>query len=312
MRPSHGNGTEQIKISRPEAHEALARAIVKTVAYVDVFDYPLTAREIHFYLEGMPAPCDLVFTLLQQRPVLGGRLVHHDGFFTLPGREDIIEIRRCREEIAAALWRAALHYGQRMGALPFVRMIAVTGSLAVDNAVADADIDYLVVSEPGRLWLSRAFVILLVRLAARQGFHLCPNYFLSENALIFQDRNLYTAHELVQMVPIVGQETYSRMRRLNNWTSDFLPNALAAPRVPTMPESARMSQALQTMIESSLRTPFGRWIEQWEMQRKISRFHNGDGASQEEVAFCADWCKGHFDGHGRRIIDAYERRLSEI
>src|SRR5205085_8843103 len=116
-----------------------------------------------------------------------------------------------RASVATDYWHRAIHYGHIMGGLPFVRMVAVTGALAMDN-IADGDVDYLVVTEPGRLWLCRALIVGLVRVAALRGTELCPNYFLSERALVLHERNLFIAHEVAQMVPVAGLETYQRMR----------------------------------------------------------------------------------------------------
>lgn len=291
---------------------AVADAIVRTVAYVDVFDYPLTAEEIHRYLVGVAASRPRVYELLSDRLLLGRWLERRDGYYTLAGREALVDLRRRRREIATRLWPQARHYGRRIGALPFVRMVAVTGSLAVDNAVRDADVDYLIVTEGGRLWLCRAVTILVVRLAALRGVHLCPNYFLSEEALVFQERNLYTAHELVQMVPIAGLETYRKLRQLNGWTSQFLPNAGAAPRPLNEVQGAATGGPLKRFAENVLRTRAGAWLESWERERKIARFSEAHSARQVEAAFCPDWCKGHFEGHGQRIMEAYESRLAEL
>jgi hypothetical protein len=195
-----------------------------------------------------------------------------------------------------------------MSNLPFVRMIAVTGGLAMDN-MADGDIDYLVVTEPGRLWLCRALIVGLVRLAAVKGTELCPNYFLSERALELTERNLFTAHEVAQMVPIAGMETYARLRELNRWTDTFLPNAAGAPRrlAPVEPSRRRTRRIVERTLRSRVCTP----LERWEMSRKIRKLVNR-GNGHVEAAFGPDWCKGHFGDHGQVTLARYAERLRAL
>ncbi len=180
----------------------LAQAIWRTLAYVDLFDYPLTAVEIHRYLEGIPASLAAVQHALAHSPQLAGQLLCHAGFYSLPGRSAVFAIRQQRQQQAQRLWSAARRYGALIARLPFVRLVAVTGSLAMSNVAAEADIDYFIVTENGRLWLARALVIGVVRLAARRGVVLCPNYFVAESALALPEHSLYTARELAQMVPL--------------------------------------------------------------------------------------------------------------
>ena len=298
--------------SDPDPH-VVATAILQTVAYADVFDYPLTAGEIHRYLIGVSASPVAVQAVLEGTGPITQRLVRCQDYYTLPGREAIVETRRHRAEVAARIWPRAVHYGRIIAGLPFVRMVAVTGALAVDNVEPDADIDYLIVTEPERLWLCRALVILLVRLAARRGDVLCPNYFLSERALIIQERNLFTAHELVQMVPLAGLPVYHRMRQLNAWAAHFLPNAHDPPQKPGIEPHTEPPPwyAIRTLAEAALRTPAGGWLERWEMGRKVRKF-SAQTDGHTEAAFCADWCKGHFDAHGQRTLEAFTRRLQEL
>ncbi|MBC8162752.1 MAG: hypothetical protein H7Z42_16195 [Roseiflexaceae bacterium] len=289
------------------AFSPLETAVLQAVAYADVFDYALTVPEIQRYLVGLRAALPEV-----EHAIAGltpDMLITRRGFVVLSHHEHAVETRAQRAAHAATLWPKAQHYGNLIGDLPFVRMVAITGALAVDNVQPGADIDYLIVTEPGRLWLCRALIIALVRLAEHQGAIVCPNYLLSERALILDERNLYTAHELAQMVPISGQATYMRMRQLNSWADQFLPNASHAPR-PLAPRPPRMRLA-RSLAEASLRTPLGGWAERWEMGRKIRKLSQRR-ARAAETAFCADWCKGHFEGHGQRTLDAYHTRLRTI
>lgn len=283
----------------------LETAVWRAIAYADVFDYPLTAVEIHRYLVETAATLPEVEAALIC--LAKAHLCQIDAYYTLPGRQHTVAIRRERGEHARRLWPAALTYGRLLSGLPFTRMVAVTGSLAVDNVAPNGDIDYLLVSANGRVWLNRAFAILIVRLAARHGYTLCPNYILAENALFFPEHNLYTAHEVAQMVPLSGLPVYRQMRQINRWTEAFLPNANGAPH--DRGHGRAPHPHLQALAELPLRTPLGQWLDRWEMQRKIRKFQ--PQAAGSDAAFSRDWCKGHFDAHKQYALTAYQTRLRD-
>lgn len=287
----------------------LEMAIVHTVAYADVFDYPLTPEEIHRYLEA-PASLQQVHCLLADGGLIPDRLVQIEGFITLPGREGIVYTRRQRAERAAQLWPLAIRYARLIAELPFVRMVALTGSLAMDNADARSDLDYFVVTAVDRLWLCRALILPLVRWAARRGNVICPNYFLSERALSLEQRDLFMARELAQMTPLFGLDVYERVRELNAWSATFLPNA-SGPPPQTLRHSPRQqngSRLAKRAAEAMLRTPVGARLDRWEMQRKVRKFKL-QYPDQSEASFSPDWCKGHFEGHGQRIMAAFSDRI---
>lgn len=296
-----------MKLATPTTLTSLEQAIWRTVAYVDLFDYPLTAVEIHRYLDGVAATLTEVTKALAGSPALADCLSHKDGFFCLQQREEIVDIRQERRRRAQRLWPEAVRYGRILAQLPFVRLVAVTGSLAMNNVGDDADIDYFVVTKNGRLWLARALVIAVVRLAARRGIDLCPNYFVAESALSLPERNVYTAREIVQMVPLFGHPVYLKLRRHNGWVSRFLPNAAGPPLVQIPePEPALWPQAV---AELPLRTPLGGWLEHWERARKIEKLRSQQNGSSESC-FTAVICKGHFQAHQQRTLTAYQHRLT--
>ena len=285
----------------------MSNAILHTAAYADVFDYPLTSAEIHRYLIGIHASQDAVEQSLQDVKTL----TYVDGYYTLPGREALAGVRRQREQAAARLWPQAIHYGRFIASLPFVRMLAVTGSLAMNNINDTPDIDYLIVTSTNRLWMCRVMVLAVVRLASLKGVRLCPNYLISERALVFPDRSLYSAHELAQMIPLFGMPIYAMICNLNRWRKYFLPNADGVPPLRYGIPGLESAPGIQSLMESALLTPPGDWFEHWEMERKIRKL-SFEQAGSPESSFSADYCKGHFNRHRQRTEQILRKRLESL
>lgn len=287
---------------------ALSNAIVETVAYADIFDYPLTAMEIHRYLIGSRCSRDAVQAALENDATLDARLARTDDLYTLIGREAIVTTRQQRQRLSDRCWPRARRYGRMIASLPFVKMVAVTGELAMDNVRERSDIDYFIVTEHRRLWLCRLFAIGVVHFAARFGDTVCPNYLLSERALELSERDLYSAHEVVQMIPLSGVDTYARFRQMNRWVYDFLPNAVGAPRQLRTTPQARPVRAL---AERALRTRAGALLEGWESGRKMRKLA-ATALHHHEASFSPDWCKGHVHDHSRLILAAFEEHKASI
>jgi hypothetical protein len=269
-----------------------SQAVFDTLLYSDVFDFPLTVDEIHKYLTGRAAAYEEIQHVLNSDP----RFSKVGTYFTLSGREEIVHLREERELRSQKLLPHALNYGRIMASLPFVRMVTLTGSLAVKNVSGDEDFDYMVVTQPGRLWTARAFILLFNRLTRRAGHAICPNVLVSENSLVWSQHDLYSARDFCQMIPISGMTVYKKLIESNQWVRDFLPNAYEElMRIPQA-QAKNQIRILQRTLEFPLRGRLGDRIERWEMHRKIMRFSKQEGFGEETI-FNADICQGNFDHH---------------
>ena len=290
-----------------QAHGAeVLRSVFHTLAYADVFDYPLTAAEVYRYLTSSKASLEEVNQILTD-DTLFARV---GGYFTLHGREAIVETRKRRSGVALRLWAKAARYGQIIAQVPFVRMVAITGSLSMNNTEEGKDVDFMIVTVPGHLWTSRAFSLLVARFAKLEGISLCPNYLVTTHSLELQERSLYVAHELAQMIPLSGMDVYCELRRQNRWTDEFLPNASNAPDLPPGVKPVAKRSFLQGFLEIVLGFLFGKQLETWEMNRKIRKLTHEQSSSIESY-FSADVCKGHIDQHGENIVVAFTSRLQK-
>lgn len=288
----------------PAPAQRLRAAVLATVVYADGFDFPLLPAEVHRDLIGLRSAAATTAAALD-RAIAVGDLEHAGAYVVLPGRRGLADLRRERAQRAARMQPAARRLGALLAGLPHVRMVGLTGSLAAGNPDAAADFDYLLATAPGRLWTVRAMAVLLVRLARRAGLSLCPNYLLTTRALALPRRDLYTAHELAQVVPLAGAATYRRLLAANAWAARWLPNRF--PPVAAPLTDAWVATAARSAGEALLRGPQGDRFERWEATRKQARLGRS-GAGR----FTADVCEGHFGVGRRRTLPRFAARCTAL
>jgi len=251
----------------------LERAVYSTIAYRDIFAFPPTLAEIHRYLHGVRCSKDDIADSLSRGELCDGLLETDGTFFALRGRSQLFSVRRERELRFQQYVPLASHYARMLASLPHVRMVALTGSLAARNPGSDLDIDFMLVTDSGRMWLSRGCAVLIARIEAFLGRRpLCANLIITKGAISLERKSLYDAHEIAQMVPVYGWETYQEFRAANPWSKVYLPNADGPPE-PLQDIAKLPLSALKAAATWLTRSRIGQWVEDFEATRKVRRFN---------------------------------------
>ena len=214
-------------------------AILKTLVYSDIFDYPLTAREVAKYLI---SDTEVTINTVQKNLKIfaDSKLIYTDGgFYFLKGREKIAELRKKRAEWSRKKLEIAKETAEKLKIIPMIKMIGVTGALSMENCQEEDDIDLLIITDVNCLWLTRLLIILLSPLLGIKRRKpadisvrdkICFNLFLEENHLEIKPENLFLAHEVCQVKPIFDRDNiYGKFLNENKWTLKFLPNFVKIP-----------------------------------------------------------------------------------
>jgi len=215
----------------------LQKNLLATIAYYDALDYPLSAFEAWTHLVRMDSGaaeeerdirlCDVVAAFSGDS--FSDRIVPYDGFYPLRGREDLVRTRIRSEKISSAKLKRVRSLARLLAFVPFVRMVGVTGSLAMKSGGRESDWDLFVVLRAGRIWVGRTLLTGFLHAIGKRRhgkYHrdrACLNYYVSEDALEISTKDLFSAHEYRFLVPVVGEEVFRRFELKNRWIRNFKP-----------------------------------------------------------------------------------------
>ena len=202
----------------------LQQQILRTILYFDLFAYPLREEEVFLFCSEKTERKALhmaINSLLRK-----GVLKEEGGYFLLPQTRATVEERKRKWAYSCKLIPKARRNGSLIYAFPFVRAVAISGSLSKYSADEKADIDYFIISAENRLWICRSFLHFFKKVTYLLGrqHDFCMNYFLDEAELELKDKNFYTAVEGTTIIPVNGRPGIEKFLAENQWMFSFFPN----------------------------------------------------------------------------------------
>ena len=108
-------------------------AVLRSVVYASLFDYPLTLAQLRQTLIASAQTPSQILATFSSSEMLQSTVEYRDGFFFPRGRFDLVAERTRREARSRIFLRRHRRLLRLIAAIPYVRLAALSGSIAHQN-----------------------------------------------------------------------------------------------------------------------------------------------------------------------------------
>jgi len=316
------NGKSYHLLTEPASPQVIS-AVLRTLIYADLFDYPLLQQEVHLGLLECSAQPEEVAGALEhlgdkrvvgcsapdvERPVLQ--------WWHLPERQATVAERRRRREHTRKLWQKNSWALERVCRFPLVKGVALSGAAAFENCQPADDIDLFIIAGARRLWLTYAALVLFLKAIGKRRL-ICLNYLIGDQNLAIppgRERDFFVAHQIAFLRVLKGRDIFHKYFSANQWTRQFLPQtAWQSPAPSGLPMAGEKRSLISRVIESLLDWRLFDFLE-YLIYRIYSKHilriagHHRDGS----VEVSPGCIKLFTNNHRQRLRENLERRFEEI
>lgn len=207
-------------------------------------NFPLTAFEVWKYLITLSYKEEVsswslkeVMDCLDEEDSLRGKIGQYRGFYFLKNRQELVAERIIREKISSQKLKKVFRATRFIRMVPFLRMVAVTGRVAMRNAKTESDLDLFVVFQSGRMFTGRLLLTVLTHIMGKRRHgerindRLCLNYFATEDGLEVVDKDLFASSEYSFILPVFDLGVFEKFQEANRWIEYYRPN-FSFPSLP--------------------------------------------------------------------------------
>lgn len=223
----------------------LDHSIKKTITYAGYFNFSLSIDEIYLWL-------------ISSKRVSKEKIISK---YINKIKKKQLSKKRQKELLSIEKIKQAKKIALVLSRIPTILMIAVTGSVAVNNTSKDDDIDLMIVTKNNSLWITRLITTFIISFTGRRRYPksskkksantFCLNLWLEEKSLKIDknNRNLYTAHEVLQIVPVYDSlNTYNNFIKQNSWAKKYLANAYYEKTKNTSINTTRTGLSMSSVV----------------------------------------------------------------
>lgn len=204
----------------------LENHILQTLKYSDIFNFPLTTKEIYKYLISEEYYSFSQIEKTTNKLVSDKKIIKFGKYYGLTNLSNTVEKQRKQSlKLCKTQTKKTKKNLQPIAKLPFVKLIAITGSVAAKNCDAKADVDLFIVTSKNFLWFARLITVLYLKSIKKYKKPYCTNIYIPINNLTWLKKNIYIANEVARLKPLFNKSnTYELFLQKNTWVCDYLAN----------------------------------------------------------------------------------------
>ena len=292
----------------------LAKSIIKTLAYYDIFNYPLTKEEIYNCSDTNGDTKNSVFEELEML-VNSGIVYNSDKFYSINHSSHLIPKRIEGNKRAIKKMKTARLFSKFISHFPFVRGVLLSGSISKGYMDEKADIDYFIVTALNRLWIARILLVFFKKIFLLNSYKFfCINYFISTSELEIEEKNIYTAIEFATLIPMYGADIYNDLYESNQWIKKYVPNY---PKRDVTNVPPFKKKIIQKIIEPILNGRFGNYIDD-KVMKKFIKFDEKRYGKLDQSTFRLAFktrknvSKHHPNFFQKRVLESLRLKLEQL
>ncbi|QEC66165.1 hypothetical protein FRZ67_02155 [Panacibacter ginsenosidivorans] len=296
--------------------DILQQSIIKTVAYFDIFNYPMTAVEIRSYMDTAcnEQDLDIALTNLVKEKIL----FRTTNFYQLKHDESLTTERIKANKLAEENIARAKKIASFLTWFPFIKGIAVSGSLSKKVATSKSDYDFFIVTQYNCLWRCRFIFSAFIKLAAVFGLkkYFCLNYVIDESYMEVEEKNVFTATEIATLMPLYGRSVFADFFTANQWIYNYFPNhrfieyTLTDPAKNAFTKSAEwlMQNRIGQKADNSIMRYFERHWSKLQSKNKVTE----SGFILGSMMVNKHYCKPYPHHFQRKVLTLHKEKTEKI
>lgn len=276
------------------------KGIISTLCYSSIFNWPLTYNEIYKYLYKIKIDyyslSDHIRNLLKE-----GVISYNTGLFCLSGEEKSFENRLNTINDSLKLLKKGIEFGKLLGnTVPGIKFVGISGSIAAGSV---GDIDLFIITSK-ELYKTRFLSMIISKIANKllgRKFY-CLNFFLSENNLEISEKNIYTAREIAQLIPVFDVGIYEMFIDANKWIYSLLPNF--------RPYEIEKSKD-KKLFKNILGALYGFLSEKLIMELQLELLKHKYNSISGDIEINDKICKINFTNNSSRILRLFNEKIKK-
>lgn len=278
---------------------------LKPLLYFSIFKYPLIEKEIINFSQHKT---DSVEEELKELIRLE-KIFKIKEYYLPTNNPEWVDRRIKGNKMAISKLKKAKKMARVLSHFPFIRSIMVSGPLAKGYMDEQDDIDFFVIMKPGNITISKMLIGSFRRLFAPKSF--CVNFLIDSENLCIKKQNIYTATEMVTLIPVIDDDLYNIFMKVNlPWIKNIFPNVEIKQNKASQLGKSRIRQILEFLLSLG----WANQLDEYLRKLYLSKLSKGKKIYEEslksgELEIHKGVFKGHNLSYEKKIISIYKENL---